>query len=375
MSRLSAAAVLLALAGASCGNFSEDEDLVVISVGERDVTQAVLDRFTGSRTGLGGTLDAPLLSALLDEFVREQLLVIAAEEERIAISEVQLIEETSALRRAPGPEAVRTDDETAAPESAGSGTEAPDEDWLRSRVRDRLMVDRLMDTVVLADLEATDEALQLEFEANRAFYARPETVTLSERRFDDRESAEAAAGLLRQESRFRRGGRWRRPLPAGRHLPARRIAGRGGRGGLRPRFRGHHRRGRDRGGVPGLPGGPEASLPHRSSSKRCRTWSGSRFFAGRPTSGFRRFSRTSRTATPSASTPPTSRSPTSGCCPRWSDSRRPEVRRAAVMAPPAGNAGFSRHAERSEAKGRSSRDLGGAPARDTERRAIPGTPH
>jgi len=199
VSRLSA--VLLALAGASCGNFSEDEDLVVISVGERDVTQAVLDRFTGSRTGLGGTLDAPLLSALLDEFVREQLLVIAAEEAGIAISEVQLIEETSALRRAPGPEAVRTDDDTAAPGSAGGGTEAPDEDWLRSRVRDRLMVDRLMDTVVLAGLEATDEALQLEFEANRAFYARPETVTLSERRFDDRESAEAAAGLLRQESR------------------------------------------------------------------------------------------------------------------------------------------------------------------------------
>lgn len=194
-------AVLLALTGASCGNFSEDVDLVVISVGERDVTQAVLDRFTGSRTGLGGTLDAPLLSALLDEFVREQLLVIAAEEAGIAISEVQLIEETSALRRAPGPEVVRTEGDTAAPGSAADETEGPDEDWLRSRVKDRLMVDRLMDTVVLAGLEATDEALQLEFEANRAFYARPETVTLSERRFDDRESAEAAAGLLRQESR------------------------------------------------------------------------------------------------------------------------------------------------------------------------------
>ena len=208
MSRLSAAAILLALAGAGCGNVSENEDLVVISVGERDVTQAALDRFVASRTGLGGTLDAPLLSALLDEFVREQLLVIAAEEEGIEVSEVQLIEETSALRRGPGPEAVRTDDDTGAPESAGDETEnaggeprGADEDWLRSRVRDRLLVDRLMDTVVLAGLEATEEALQLEYEANRAFYARPETVTLSERRFDDRESAEAAAGLLRQESR------------------------------------------------------------------------------------------------------------------------------------------------------------------------------
>ena len=194
-------AVLLALAAAGCGALSEEEDLVVVSVGERDVTQGVLDRFIASRTGLGGTLDAPLLSALLDEFVRERLLVIAAEEAGVEVSEVRLLEETSALRRGPGPEVVRTDDGTAAPGSAGDEAGSPDDDWLRSRVRDRLLVDRFMDTVVLAGLEATDEALQLEFEANRAFYARPETVTLSERRFDDRESAEAAAELLREGAR------------------------------------------------------------------------------------------------------------------------------------------------------------------------------
>ncbi len=194
-------AVLLALAAAGCGALSEEEDLVVVSVGERELTQGVLDRFIASRTELGGTLDAPLLSALLDEFVRERLLVIAAEEAGVEVSEVRLLEETSALRRGPGPEVVRTDDGTAAPGSAGDEPEDADDDGLRSRVRDRLLVDRFMDTVVLAGLEATDEALQLEFEANRAFYARPETVTLSERRFDDRESAEAAAGLLREGTR------------------------------------------------------------------------------------------------------------------------------------------------------------------------------
>lgn len=201
MSRFPAAAVLLALAGAGCGNLSEDEDLVVVSLGERDVTQAVLDRFIASRTGLGGTLDAPLLSALLEEVVREQLLVIAAEEAGVEVSEVQLVEEISTLRRGPGLDAVRPGDVTVRPESAGGEPEGPDDDWLRSRVRDRLLVDRLMDRVVLAGLEVADETLQLEFEANRAFYARPETVTLSERRFDDRESADAAAGLLRQGRR------------------------------------------------------------------------------------------------------------------------------------------------------------------------------
>ncbi len=195
---------LLAVSGGSCERFADDQELVVVSLGERDVTQADLDRFVGSRMGLGGTLDAPLLSALLEEFVREQLLVIAAEEEGVEVSEFQLLAETSALLRGPGTDAVRAEDDIAAPEGADDSTEGSDgADSLRSQVEDRLLVDRLMDTVVLAGLEATDEALQLEFDVNRAFYARPETVTLSERRFDNREAAQAAARLLHEEGRSR----------------------------------------------------------------------------------------------------------------------------------------------------------------------------
>ena len=189
---------LLMVAGFGCDRFADDEELVVVSLGEHEVTQADLDRFVGSRMGLGGTLDAPLLSALLEEFVREQLLVIAAEEEGVEVSEFQLLTETSALRRGPRTDAVRAEEDVAAPEGAEGSDDAA---WLRSQVEDRLLVDRLMDTVVLAGLEATDEAMQLEFDANRAFYARPETVTLSERRFDDREAAEAAARLLREGAR------------------------------------------------------------------------------------------------------------------------------------------------------------------------------
>ena len=205
MSRFPAAAILLlALAGASCGNLSEDADLVVVSVGGREVTRGALDRFIASRTGLGTTLDAPLLSALVEELVREQLLVIAAEEEGVEVSLVQLLEETSALRRGPGPDVIRTDGGTVAPETSPGETEGPDDDWLRSQVRDRLMVDRLMDTVVLAGVEATDgrsPATGVRGEPG-TFYARPaETVTLSERRFEDRDSAQAAAQLLRQERR------------------------------------------------------------------------------------------------------------------------------------------------------------------------------
>ncbi|MCY4626325.1 MAG: peptidylprolyl isomerase [Acidobacteria bacterium] len=204
MSRHPAAAAalmagLLAIAGPSCDRVASEDDAVVVSLGERDLTEGALDRFIASRTELGGTLDAPLLSALLEEFVREQLLVIAAEEEGVEVSEVQLLTETSALRRGPGPDAIRPEGDAAPPENAGEEPGDSEGPWLRSQVRERLLVDRFMDTVVLADLEATDEALQLEFDANRAFYARPETVTLSERRFDDREGAEAAAERLREE--------------------------------------------------------------------------------------------------------------------------------------------------------------------------------
>lgn len=199
MSRLAAViAGLAAITALSCERVASEGDAVVVSLGEREVTRAALDRFITSRTELGGTLDAPLLSALLDEYVREQLLVIAAEEEGVEVSEVQLLAETSALRRGPGPGAVLPED-AAAPETTGGESEDSEDARLRSQVRDRLLVERLMDTVVLAGVEATEEALQLEFEANRAFYARPETVTLAERRFDDRESAEAAAERLREE--------------------------------------------------------------------------------------------------------------------------------------------------------------------------------
>ncbi len=200
-----AIAGLLALTGASCDRLADENERVVVSLGEYEASQADLNRFIQSRTGLGGTLDAPLLSALLEEFVREQLLVIAAEEEGVEVSEIQLLNEIGALRRGPGIDVVRaespagSDGAADGPESPDGGDEDPEgDDGLRSRVRQRLLVDRLMNTVVLDGLEATEEAMQLEFEANRPFYARPETVTLAERRFDDRQTAEAAARVLRE---------------------------------------------------------------------------------------------------------------------------------------------------------------------------------
>lgn len=189
----------LAVSAPGCGGFGSEEERVVVSVGERDFSQADLDRFLRSRTGLGGTSDAPLLSALLEEFVREQLLLIAADEAGVEVPETQIQAETSRLRARPGMDAVQAADDSGQPDRAAEASSDPEgDDGLRAQVEARLRVNRLMETVVLDGIDVTEEALRLEFEANRAFYARPETVTLSERRFESRDAAETAAGRLRQ---------------------------------------------------------------------------------------------------------------------------------------------------------------------------------
>ena len=189
-------APVLVLAGAACGSFAANTDVRVLTVGERAFTGPDFDRFVDSRIGLGATLDAPLLSALLDEFAREQLLLIGADEAGVRVSEIQLLAEIGALSRGPGTEAVRPDDGDL-PETGAAAPDGEEAARFRSRVANRLRVDLLLETVVLAGLEASDEATRLEYEAGRAFYARPETITLSEQRFDDRDAAEAAAARVK----------------------------------------------------------------------------------------------------------------------------------------------------------------------------------
>lgn len=172
-----AAAALFVL---GCGAPPGEQGAVVLTIGEHEFTHADFDRFREARLRLAGNPDAPLLSAVYDEFARERLLLIAADEAGVGIPEAELDEELRALDQGPGDEAL-----------------------LREEVRDRLRVERLLDTVVLADLEVTDEAIRFEYETSRALYARPETITLSERRLPSREAADAGSFL--RIGTFRRG--------------------------------------------------------------------------------------------------------------------------------------------------------------------------
>lgn len=147
---------------------------VIVRIGDEGFRQEDFDAFLRSR---GGFLESPgpaVLSALLDEFVRERLLVLAALEAGVAVSAAELQAEIEALAAAPGSE------------------EAPPE----REVRDRLLVGRFLDEVIFRDLEVTESDLALEMQAAAPLYRGPATMTLSEARFETRAEAERAEAAL-----------------------------------------------------------------------------------------------------------------------------------------------------------------------------------
>ena len=161
----------------------------VVTLGSREFSLEDLERFLASRTALATGADPVLLSALLDEFVEERLILIGADEAGVEVPASRLAAELEALRSEPGADMLEPRSEpTPGPAFPASGPTP-----LEDAVRDRLRVEMLVETVILGDLEVSEEALRIEYEGNRALYARPESVTLSESRFDDRAAAEAAA--------------------------------------------------------------------------------------------------------------------------------------------------------------------------------------
>lgn len=189
--RATAPAAAFFLLSAGCGFVIDPDARPVLSIGEREYTHAEFDEFVTARTALGIPADAALLSVLFDEFVREQLFLIAADDAGIEVSAMRVAAEVSALERLPGA-------------GQGGGETADDPPAppapppiARRQVRNRLRIERLLETELLGDLAPSDEAALLEFESGLPFYSRPETVSLSERAFEDREEAEAALAEIR----------------------------------------------------------------------------------------------------------------------------------------------------------------------------------
>ena len=174
---------VLAIASGGCAAQPGQDGRPVVEVGDREFGHDDFDDFVASRTALVPALDAALLSNLLDEFVREQLLVRAAEDAGIDVSEMRIAAELAALERQPGAAALDGD---------GAAARRRSRSAVRSQVRNRLLVEDFVDSRLLADLDPLEDEMRLEFESARAFYVRPESISLSELRFEDRSDAETA---------------------------------------------------------------------------------------------------------------------------------------------------------------------------------------
>ncbi len=195
MTRRLAVGIVAAGVAAGCSGIGIGEGPAV-TIGAREIPYAELERFFASRAALAEQPGPALLSALLDEFVEERLLLIGADESGVEIPADRVAAELAALRRGPGVESLDLGRRT----TRVADPPGPDPERLEDDVRDRLRMEALLETVILRGLEVSEEALRIEFEANRALYSRPESVTLSELQFDDRATAEAAAERLGGEA-------------------------------------------------------------------------------------------------------------------------------------------------------------------------------
>ncbi len=186
--------LLPALAMAGCVMFPEGGEPIV-RVGGEEFIQGDFDAFLESRTGFVASPGPAVLSALLDEFIREQLLVLGARDAGVTVSEVEVLTEVTALENAPGADAA------AGPPAFGTEPGPPTQQAARLRedVRNRMLVKRFLEEVILRDLEVTAADLALELEASDPLYSRPATITLSEARFGTRSGAEQAAADLARD--------------------------------------------------------------------------------------------------------------------------------------------------------------------------------
>ncbi len=159
----------LVLAGCSGGD-------PIVRLGAQEFVQRDFDRFLETRAGFAPSPGSEVRSALLDEFIRERLLVLGARDAGFTVSETEVRFEIAALDRA----------EPATPHPAG----------LRDEIRNRLLAQRFLEEGVLQDLEVTEEDMALEWEVSGPLYRRPATITLSEGRFGTREEAERGAAAV-----------------------------------------------------------------------------------------------------------------------------------------------------------------------------------
>ncbi len=172
------------------------EDPVIVQIGDRSVTRSEFERYLAA-TGAGVDQGAAgeLESALLEQFIEEQLLLRAADEEGIGVGAGEPQEQEKLGAQAAGKEATSGAD--------GDESEPSSLPRRRSDPASVLRIRKLIETKVLSGIQVSDEEVAAYYQNRRSHFRRPEAVDVSQILLETREQAERVRQELgRQPGRF-----------------------------------------------------------------------------------------------------------------------------------------------------------------------------
>jgi peptidyl-prolyl cis-trans isomerase C len=149
---------------AACGE-TRPEDPVIVEIGEHQVMLSQFQNYIASIVeDQAPFAQGEVKAELLDQFIEEKLLLLAADEEGITVGASEL----DALA------------ETVDPEVPVSGSDGTQKSKARSNLESHLRVRRLIDGKVLKDIHIAEEEIAAYYETNRAYYKLPEAVDVSQ---------------------------------------------------------------------------------------------------------------------------------------------------------------------------------------------------
>ena len=156
-----------------CGREIPLEERVVVEIAEDALTVGEFERFVESSVQQDEPfLAGDVMEALFEQFIEEQLLLKAAED--------------AGIRAEPNAVAKRLD----------AVTEVEVAAELETVLRNQIRIETLVEDAVLENLSVSDDEIAVHFEANRAFFERPETVHVSQILLEDEELAKTVATEL-----------------------------------------------------------------------------------------------------------------------------------------------------------------------------------
>ena len=147
-----------------CGREVPLEERVVVEIADDALTVGEFEHFVESSVQQHEPfLAGDVMEALFEQFIEELLLLKAAED--------------AGIRAEPNAVAKRLD--------AVAKVEATNRAEIETIVRNQIRIETLVEDAVFGSLSVSDEEIAAHFEANRAFFERPETVLVSQILLED----------------------------------------------------------------------------------------------------------------------------------------------------------------------------------------------